>query len=124
MKSKKKPRNNKSSTSSSDEATAESKQKKNASLSLEVQDEEPAADSPKENRSKASDREARSRRRQAMIEEDAQTATTKRPRVAAPIGQAKKAKGGNDGRIKVPMLTGTLYIYRGARRRVEFIRKF
>lgn len=90
-------------------------------------------------RSKVSDREQRSRRRQAMIEEEAQTipgggvgsaststAPIKRPRPHAPASHSSKKMraGTNEEVIKVPMLTGTLYLYRGLRRRAEFIRKF
>jgi hypothetical protein len=87
----------------------------------------------KSNRLSISDREQRSRRRQAIIEEDTPTTTattttsTKRPRpptAATPPSKKVKTETGEEV-IKVPMLTGTLYLYRrGLRRRAEFIRKY
>ena len=129
VQTKKKPRNTKSSPSSFDEANTDLKQNEIGSFPPERQEDdsgspkEPANNKKETEKGKASDREERSRRRQAMIEVEAQTTTSKRPRVAASGGQAKKVKvkgARDDGRVKVPMLTGTLYLYRGARRRAEF----
>jgi hypothetical protein len=86
--------------------------------------------SPRSTRSRSTDREARSRRRQALIgDEEPLNGDPKRPRpngtVAPPVSKkTKTTMKGNEEVIKVPMLTGTLVFYRGARRRVEFIRKF
>lgn len=45
---------------------------------------------------------------------------------SADLRVPKKAKGasGDEEVVKVPMLTGTLYLYKGIRRRAEFIRKY
>jgi hypothetical protein len=59
-----------------------------------------------------------------VIEEESQT-IIKRPGNNGVLPPSKKMKAGTDEEvIKVPMLTGTLYLYRGVRRRVEFIRKY
>ena len=77
--------------------------------------------------SRRSAREARSRRRQAQIDEeapadDASKGTTRR---VAPQGNARKRQRvDTDGEvIKVKLLTGTLFLYRGLHRRAEFIRR-
>jgi hypothetical protein len=63
-----------------------------------------------------SSREQRSNRRQAAImEEVALQPPTKKKKVT---GQYKEEV------VKIQMLTGTLYLYRGLRRRAEFIRKY
>jgi hypothetical protein len=97
--------------------------------------------------SKVSDREQRSRRRQALGQEEAfqaietSTSTTatatvttannnaraKRPLppskgAASNNAKNKKGKTGGDGEVlKVKLLTGTLFLYRGVHRHVEFI---
>ena len=85
--------------------------------------------------SRASAREARSRRRQAMIDDAAIVPGTeilagKRKLPTPPPGHRSKQYKHNetqyaeDGEVvKVKLLTGTLYLYRGAQRRVEFIRR-
>jgi hypothetical protein len=130
------------SSNSSAEENSDSRKKKSKKENSQTDDSD--ASSPKSshsdpskneksNRASVSDREQRSRRRQAIIEEDTPTTTattttnTKRPRpptAAAP--PSKKVKTETDEEvIKVPMLTGTLYLYRrGLRRRAEFIRKY
>eukprot|EP00535_Pseudo-nitzschia_heimii_P010767 CAMPEP_0197197290 /NCGR_PEP_ID=MMETSP1423-20130617/32789_1 /TAXON_ID=476441 /ORGANISM="Pseudo-nitzschia heimii, Strain UNC1101" /LENGTH=271 /DNA_ID=CAMNT_0042651109 /DNA_START=16 /DNA_END=831 /DNA_ORIENTATION=+ len=87
------------------------------------------------NHSRASAREARSRRRQAMIDDAAIVPGTeilagKRKLPPPPPGHRSKQYKNNetqyaeDGEVvKVKLLTGTLYLYRGAQRRVEFIRR-
>jgi hypothetical protein len=75
-----------------------------------------------------SDREARSRRRQLAIEDEVPGSGLLKPGYPRPVGPplhlAKKAKTqGGEAVVKIPMLTGTLYLYRGAKRRVAFIRK-
>jgi len=49
----------------------------------------------------------------------------KRPPAGAVAKASKKSKptNGDEEVVKVPMLTGTLYLYRGIRRRAEFIRR-
>ena len=85
-------------------------------------------------RSRASAREARSRRRQAMIDDAAVLPGTeilagKRKMPPPPAHRSKQFKHGDtqyaeDGEVvKVKLLTGTLYLYRGAQRRVEFVRR-
>jgi len=85
-------------------------------------------------RSRASAREARSRRRQAMIDDAAIVPGTeilagKRKLPPPPGHRSKQYKQGDtqyaeDGEVvKVKLLTGTLYLYRGAQRRVEFVRR-
>lgn len=79
---------------------------------------------------KVSDREERSRRRQQIVEEDKPGAsqTVFKPSNGKHNGtgqpSSKKAKTkGNEEVVKIPMRTGTLYLYRGIRRRVAFVRK-
>lgn len=65
-------------------------------------------------------REERSKRRQAMIEQD--KLNWSKPVMSRP---PKKKKAQRDEEVvRVPMLTGTLLLYRGAHRRAEFVRKF
>ncbi len=83
-------------------------------------------------RSRASAREARSRRRQAMIDDAAVLPGTEilagKRKIPPPPGhrskQFKTEAYAEDGEVvKVKLLTGTLYLYRGAQRRVEFVRR-
>lgn len=85
-------------------------------------------------RSRASAREARSRRRQAMIDDAAIVPGTEilagKRKMPPPPGHRSKQYKHNetqfaeDGEVvKVKLLTGTLYLYRGAQRRVEFVRR-
>lgn len=83
-------------------------------------------------RSRASAREARSRRRQAMIDDASVPPGTeilagKRKMPPPPGHRSKQFKTeayAEDGEVvKVKLLTGTLYLYRGAQRRVEFVRR-
>jgi hypothetical protein len=68
---------------------------------------------------RVSAREQRSRRRQAAsVEEVAQQPPSKKKKVAG------RYDGGKEEVVKIEMLTGTLYLYRGLRRRAEFVRKF
>lgn len=79
-----------------------------------------------------SDREQRSRRRQQIIEEDVVPGSdllkighpkpTTNNGLALPLAKKAKTQGG-EAVVKIPMLTGTLYLYRGAKRRVAFVRK-
>eukprot|EP00934_Nitzschia_sp_Nitz4_P008179 Nitzschia sp. Nitz4//scaffold8_size234185//112519//113324//NITZ4_001263-RA/size234185-augustus-gene-0.243-mRNA-1//1//CDS//3329559824//8169//frame0 len=79
-------------------------------------------------RSKASDRAKRVRRRQQTIDEDKMAYLEKTNNAKSnggmnhPPNKKPNLKGG-EGVVKIPMLTGTLYLYRGDRRRVAFIRK-
>ncbi len=83
---------------------------------------------------RVSAREARSRRRQAKIDEDAVPPGTeivggKRHLTldghhAPPNNKKPKHNESDDGEVvKVKLLTGTLYLYRGAQRRAEFVRR-
>jgi hypothetical protein len=83
---------------------------------------------------RVSAREARSRRRQAKIDEDAVPPGTeviggKRllaldDHIAPPSNKKPKHNESDDGEVvKVKLLTGTLYLYRGAQRRAEFVRR-
>jgi hypothetical protein len=89
-------------------------------------------------RDRMSAREARSRRRQAKIDEDAPFTTTtatgglgeeathsaKRRLRPPPNHGKKRQRQADDGEVvKVKLLTGTLYLYRGQHRRVEFVRR-
>jgi len=71
-----------------------------------------------------SDREKRMRKRNA----EGDPSTSKDPLILKTIGDepsAKKFKTINDEEVqKVKLNTGTLYIYRGRRPRVEFIRRY
>lgn len=85
---------------------------------------------PRSARDRVSAREARSRRRQAKIDEPGEGEILdggKRMLPQEPIS-SKMAKrhhsGDGDGEVvKVKLLTGTLYLYRGEQRRAEFIRR-
>ena len=85
-------------------------------------------DSGKNASSKVSDREQRSRRRHQSDADDAPSTTLLKndpARSLAPVfhpSKKIKTKGGEEV-VKIPMLTGTLYLYRGAKRRVAFIPK-
>ncbi|OEU09627.1 hypothetical protein FRACYDRAFT_271403 [Fragilariopsis cylindrus CCMP1102] len=84
---------------------------------------------------RASAREARSKRRQAQIDETRVAGGTdilaggKRRLPPPPGGNSKKYKFNEpqyaeDGEVvKVKLLTGTLYLHRGQNRRVEFVRR-
>jgi len=82
---------------------------------------------------RVSAREARSHRRQAKIDDaaivpGAEILAGKR-KLLPPMGHSKKHKynepqDAEDGEVvKVKLLTGTLYLYHGSKRRVEFIRR-
>ena len=70
---------------------------------------------------KVSSREVRSRRRQQAIEDEVPPGGAAVNVVAPPPKKAKTKT--SDEVIKIPMLTGTLYLYRGAKRSVAFVRK-
>jgi len=76
-----------------------------------------ASASPSDDRkaAAASAREQRSKRRHAQ---QAPLPTT----IARPNKKCKTSKEKEDV-VRIPMLTGTLYLYRGAHRRAEFVRK-
>lgn len=81
--------------------------------------------------SRVSAREARSKRRQAKIDEETVipvdiAAPGDKRRQASASGNAKKRQRGDAEAgevVKVKLLTGTLYLYRGQYRRVEFVRR-
>jgi hypothetical protein len=83
--------------------------------------------STQENDAKVSAREERSRRRQAAIDEfgmptDQYILPPKRQKIIKKFG--KRPREQDEQCLKIKLLTGTLYLYRGRHRRAEFIRKF
>lgn len=78
---------------------------------------------------RVSAREARSKRRQAKIDVDIKDVIPPADGKQGPVipqGNAKKRQRGEtekDDVVKVKLLTGTLYLYRGQYRRVEFVRR-
>jgi hypothetical protein len=78
---------------------------------------------------RASAREERSRRRQAKIDEEipigpGEVVGGKRRPPPPPLSKNKRQRTEEDGEVvKVKLLTGTLYLYRGRQRRAEFIRR-
>ena len=119
----------KSSPSSDAEASQTSSTKKKSVTFTEASPAVSEGDSsPREkSSSRSSAREQRSKRRQAQVEKEVvvhHPTTIKRPLAAPPartLPDNKKARKDEEV-IKVPMLTGTLYLYRGPVRRAEFIR--
>lgn len=80
-------------------------------------------------RKKASAREQRSRRRQAIIDEfgvpqpmDEGSVKRKMP-PHKPFKSKRPKPSGDEKCLQIKLLTGTLYMYRGPNRRAEFIRK-
>jgi hypothetical protein len=110
-------------------------QRTGAAFSQDSGDDSYPTDDGGTSRSKASAREARSRRRQAMIDDAAIVPGTeilagKRKLPPPPVGNRSRqykhseTQYAEDGEVvKVKLLTGTLYLYRGAQRRVEFVRR-
>ncbi|GAX16977.1 hypothetical protein FisN_5Hh356 [Fistulifera solaris] len=80
-------------------------------------------------RKKASAREQRSRRRQAIIDEfgvpqPIEEGSNKRKMPPhKPFKNKRPKPSGDEKCIQIKLLTGTLYLYRGPNRRAEFIRK-
>jgi hypothetical protein len=81
-------------------------------------------------RDRVSAREARSRRRQSKIDEDLPLLECggvigEKRKIMPPANHSKKRqRPSEDGEVvKVKLLTGTLYLYRGQHRRAVFIRK-
>lgn len=89
----------------------------------EQEQQQEASDSSETKNKAAAARAARSLRRQAMVEEE----HSKRMLYQDTHPASKKAKTGDNNKdenvVKVPMLTGTLFLYRGARPRAEFVFK-
>lgn len=105
-----------SKTSSSSEGEETSKKKKSVAFTEEFS--EMVSDSSS-SKIKALAREERATRRQASME-----VVKKRPLKNNALAPAnKRVKTNNDEVIVVPMLTGTLYLYRGLNRRAEFVRR-
>lgn len=108
-------------------------QKSSGTLSQDSADDSSPTEENSTSRSRASAREARSRRRQAMIDDAAIAPGTEilagKRKLPPPPGQRSKqyksdSQYTGDGEVvKVKLLTGTLYLYRGAQRRVEFVRR-
>ena len=74
---------------------------------------------------RVSAREQRSRRRQAKMGTDAPTADGRKRLRALPTNppSPNKKLRGDEEVVVVNLLTGTLYLYRGAHRRAEFVRR-
>ena len=110
--------NNHSSSSHEEDASVSSgsNNNKKRKLMMETEPDEKSDDSAA--RKKASDREARRKRREAVVEEEEVKAGVH----SQIVNLAKKKNKGEDV-IRVPMLTGTLLLYRGPHRRAEFIYK-
>lgn len=70
-------------------------------------------------------RETRSRRRQVKVDNEAEVVHNTRKRSRAPLAtqQNNKKMHNNEDVVVVKLLTGTLYLYRGAHRRAEFVRR-
>lgn len=87
------------------------------------QEQQEASDSSETKNKAAAARAARRLRRQALVEEE----HSKRMLYQDTHPASKKAKTGDNNKdenvVKVPMLTGTLFLYRGARPRAEFVFK-
>jgi acetyl/propionyl-CoA carboxylase alpha subunit len=118
----------KSSPSSDAEASQTSSTKKKSVTFTETSAAVSEGDSsPREkSSSRSSAREQRSKRRQAQVEKEVvvhHPTTMKRtlPPPTRTLPDNKKARKDEEV-IKVPMLTGTLYLYRGPVRRAEFVR--
>jgi hypothetical protein len=127
-----------------DAASDDKKDKKSVTFSNENSpigsDESTTQETGTEGGDVISSREARSLRRQTMIDESDGvlawtggsnlTATGKRRLPAGGSGSSKNGskskrprQDGDDSVVKVKLLTGTLYLYRGRNRRAEFIRR-
>ena len=87
-------------------------------------------------KARVSAREARTRRRQAMMEdatvaEPQQQQMARKPSAsgkrkltgAALLAQKNKRQRNDENCVTVKFLTGTLYLYRGPQRRAEFVRR-
>lgn len=80
-------------------------------------------------RKKASAREQRSRRRQAIIDEFGvsqpmdEGSTKRKMPPHKPFKNKRPKPNGDEKCLQIKLLTGTLYMYRGPNRRAEFIRK-
>lgn len=122
-----------SSSSDAEASHASNSKKKSVSFTEFSPTVSEAGSSPRENRSsRSSAREQRCKRRHAQVEEEEvvvqqqqPSTTTNKRAMVAPVktlpDNNKKARKDEDV-IKVPMLTGTLYLYRGPVRRAEFVR--
>jgi len=70
-------------------------------------------------------REQRSRRRQAKVQHEPEVVHNTRKRSHAPLSEDannKKMRNSEDA-VVVKLLTGTLYLYKGAHRHAEFVRR-
>jgi hypothetical protein len=117
---------------SSSEAEGSRSSKKKSVSFTESSPPESGSDSSMKGRSAAARKSAREQRSLRRQSQDAilpplvatGTITTKRDR-APPTNLPDSKKPRKDEEvIKVPMLTGTLYLYRGPVRRAEFVRRF
>lgn len=91
-------------------------------------DESSTAASERESKRSAaiSAREARSKRRQAHFDVDAGVSQPPNKKAKTSNNSKKKSSTTANSKdvVRIPMLTGTLVLYRGKHRRAEFIRKF
>jgi hypothetical protein len=124
---------------SSEEGDTEGEKKKTKSVTFSDMETPAQSDDSSSQDKNVSAREKRSLRRQAKIEDEVPVSGPNVTGIAANINNNKKRLpvkgiGGNGKRIKteingeevvkVKMLTGTLYLYRGLNRRAEFVRRF
>eukprot|EP00542_Grammatophora_oceanica_P017424 CAMPEP_0194028570 /NCGR_PEP_ID=MMETSP0009_2-20130614/2501_1 /TAXON_ID=210454 /ORGANISM="Grammatophora oceanica, Strain CCMP 410" /LENGTH=223 /DNA_ID=CAMNT_0038667997 /DNA_START=71 /DNA_END=742 /DNA_ORIENTATION=+ len=124
---KKNGRSSSSSEADDDQLQPPNKKAKSVTFSAENTPVPSETDSPSmsaKERAKASAREERSKRRQAKIHEDAVTIGVFPPKGKKLPGKKNRKLGDDEEVVRVQMLTGTLYLYRGAYRRAEFVRKF
>lgn len=66
-------------------------------------------------------REERVKRRQALTQDSGELVDAPNGKIGRPANKKKKLDDSDV--VKIPMLTGTLYLYRGIPRRAEFVRK-
>lgn len=100
-------------------------QHENDESNVDVSGTAPNSESPKYVSSgedgKVTSREQRSRRRQLILD-DEEVPRDELMQGVAPLPKKSKTQV-SDEVVKIPMLTGTLYLYRGVKRSVAFIRK-
>lgn len=115
-------RNSKSSSSSEDDSKGKRKNVTFSESSPVGSDSSSVVDIKVAKKARA--REQRVARRQARIEEeDAQPKRHADRSKESNSNKRSRVDDTNEEVIKVPMLTGTLYLYRGLNRRAEFVRK-
>lgn len=116
-------RNSKSSNTSSDEDSKGKRKNVTFSGSSPVASDSSSINTNDAASKKAKAREQRIARRQAKIEEEDSQSIKRRVDRTASSNKRSRVDDSEEEVIKVPMLTGTLYLYRGLNRRAEFVRK-